>query len=92
MLTPETLPAFQAALRDADLDGWLLFDFRGVNPIAGGLLGLDPRVMLTRRLFGWVPRDGTPGAITHAIEQLPWAHWPAGWRVAASAIQMPGQC
>ena len=80
MLTPDSLPAFQSALRDAGLDGWLLFDFRGVNPIAGGLLGLDPKVMLTRRVFGWVPREGTPVAITHAIEQAPWAHWPAGWR------------
>ncbi|MGZ8379402.1 MAG: M24 family metallopeptidase, partial [Gemmatirosa sp.] len=52
---------------------------RGTNPIAGGLLGLGP-VMLTRRIFVWVPREGTPVAITHAIEQAPWARWPAAWR------------
>jgi Xaa-Pro aminopeptidase len=35
--------------------------------------------MVTRRVFGWVPREGTPVAVTHAIEQGPWARWPAGW-------------
>jgi hypothetical protein len=28
MLNPETLPAIQRALADAELDGWLLFDFQ----------------------------------------------------------------
>jgi Xaa-Pro dipeptidase len=78
MLTPDTLPALQAALADAGLDGWLLFDFRGINPIAGGLLGLQG--MLSRRIFVLIPRAGAPVAITHAIEQLPWAGWPAAWQ------------
>jgi len=78
MLTPETLPALQRALADAGLDGWLLFDFHGVNPIAGGLLNLDG--MVTRRVFALVPREGTPVALTHAIEQGPWRRWPAPWR------------
>ena len=34
ILSPETLPAIQGALRDAGLDGWLLYDFRGANPVA----------------------------------------------------------
>ncbi|GJG85550.1 hypothetical protein tb265_07310 [Gemmatimonadetes bacterium T265] len=78
MLTPESLPRFQAAIADAGFDGWLLYDFRGTNPIAAGLLGLDG--MVTRRVFGWVPREGTPVAVTHAIEQGPWARWPGAWR------------
>jgi Xaa-Pro dipeptidase len=78
MLTPETLPRFQRALAAASLDGWLLFDFRGTNPIAAGLIGLEG--MVTRRVFAWVPREGTPVAITHAIEQTQWARWPAAWR------------
>lgn len=77
MLTPETLPAFQRALTEAGLDGWLLFDFRGVNPIARELLRLDG--MTTRRVFGFVPARGTPAAITHAIEQTQWHRWPAAW-------------
>ncbi len=79
MLNEDTLPSFQAAIREAGLDGWLLFDFRGTNPIAGGLLGFG-QLMLTRRIFVWVPCEGTPVAVTHAIEQAPWARWPAGWR------------
>ena len=78
MLTTETLPGYQAALRDAGLDGWLLFDFRGVNPIAGGLVGIEG--FLTRRYFVWIPADGAPVAVTHAIEQGPWAGWPTAWR------------
>src|SRR5438128_236207 len=57
MLTTDTLPQFQTALRDANVDGWLLFDFRGTNPIASGLIGLDG--MVSRRVFAWIPRDGT---------------------------------
>ena len=77
MLTPRTLPDLQAALADAKLDGWLLFDFHGVNPIAGGLLQLEG--MVTRRVFAYVPREGRPVAVTHAIEQGPWRRWPAEW-------------
>ena len=77
MLTPETLPQFQSALADADLDGWLLFDFRATNPIASELLRLDG--MVTRRVFAYVPRTGTPVAVSHAIEQAQWARWPAAW-------------
>src|SRR3712207_4587201 len=78
MLSPSTLPAVQQAIGDAGLDGWLLFDFHGLNPIAVGLLGLEG--MLTRRIFVLVPRDGVPTAITHAIEQGPWRAWPSQWR------------
>ena len=77
MLTPETLPAVQRALADIGVDGWLLYDFRGLNPIAGGMMRLDG--MTTRRAFAFVPARGTPVAISHAIEQGPWHHWPTSW-------------
>ena len=77
MLTPELLPDVQRALADAGVDGWLLYDFRGLNPIAGGLMRLEG--MTTRRAFAFVPTRGTPVAITHAIEQAPWRHWPSAW-------------
>ena len=81
MLTPAALPALQRAIADAGLDGWLLFDFQGCNPIAGGLLGLQG--MVTRRIFVWIPRDGVPSALGHAIEPGPWRSWPAAWQHAA---------
>lgn len=77
MLTLRSLPDVQAALRQAGLDGWLLYDFRGLNPVAASLLGM--RGMVTRRIFAWIPAEGAPVAITHAIEQAPWAEWPPAW-------------
>jgi Xaa-Pro aminopeptidase len=78
MFTVETLPAVQRALTAARLDGWLLFDFRGCNPIASALLGLEG--MRSRRAFGWIPARGTPVALTHAIEPGTWERWPATWK------------
>ena len=77
MITPDMLPRLQSAIAVAGLDGWLLYNFKGCNPIATGLLGLEG--MLSRRIFVWIPAVGSPVAITHAIEQGPWAHWPAAW-------------
>ncbi len=77
MLTPENLRSLQSALVEAKLDGWLLYDFRGLNPVAASLLGFEG--MVTRRIFCWLPAAGTPVAITHAIEQAPWAEWPREW-------------
>jgi Xaa-Pro aminopeptidase len=78
MLTPETLPDVQRALAAAKLDGWLLYDFRGLNPIAAAMMRLDG--MTTRRAFAYVPASGTPVAIIHAIEPGPWHAWPSTWR------------
>ena len=77
MLTPEMLPRLQQLLADADLDGWLLYDFRGTNAIASGLLGFGG--LVSRRVFALIPRDGLPIGIAHAIEPGPWAQWPKAW-------------
>jgi Xaa-Pro dipeptidase len=77
MLTTDSLSNFQRALADEELDGWLLFDFRGINPIAKDLLRIEG--MATRRALAWIPASGTPVAFTHVIEQAPWRHWPSTW-------------
>jgi Xaa-Pro dipeptidase len=77
MLTPESLPDVQRAISDARVDGWLLYDFRGLNPIAGAMMRLEG--MTTRRVFAFIPARGTPVALTHAIEQGQWRHWPMSW-------------
>jgi len=61
------LPALQKALRELDLDGWLLYDFHGQNPTALNALGLAGH-MLTRRWCYLVPREGEPTVLVHAIE------------------------
>lgn len=77
MLTPNSVSEIQRALDEADVDGWLIYDFHGLNPIALGMLGLEG--MATRRIFVLVPRNGDPVAVTHAIEQGPWRNWPSRW-------------
>ena len=77
MLNSAGVASMQAALRDAGYDGWLLYDFRGINAIASGLVGI--KGFVSRRWFVWVPVSGTPTAITHVIEQNPWTWWPAEW-------------
>ena len=78
MLTQDTLPALQKALVDAELDGWLLFDFQGTNPIALGLIGVSG--FISRRIFVWIPATGVPHALGHAIEPGPWRAWPSAWQ------------
>ena len=92
MLNPEKLIPLQSAIADAGLDGWLIFDFHGLNPVATGMLELPG--MATRRILVFIPRSGPPVAITHAIEQGPWRDWPpdwgklvySGWRELESSI------
>lgn len=80
---PDALAEIQGELRDMGLDGWLLYDFHGRNPVAVGLLGLKGP---TRRSFALIPVEGEPVALTHAIESSSWRHWPwprrtyRGWR------------
>jgi Xaa-Pro dipeptidase len=60
------------------VDGWLLFDFRGINPIMAAVVGRE--VVGSRRAYVYVPRTGTPTAIVHAVDAELWRAWPAAWR------------
>jgi Xaa-Pro aminopeptidase len=77
MLNADLLPEIQQLLRTAGLDGWLLYDFRGTNAIASALLGFDG--LVSRRVFAFIPAEGIPVGIGHAIEPGPWARWPKAW-------------
>jgi Xaa-Pro aminopeptidase len=57
----------ESALRDARLEGWLLYDYRGQNGIAQRALGLED-VSPTRRFFYWIPAEGIPVLLAHASE------------------------
>jgi Xaa-Pro dipeptidase len=64
------IPAIQRALRESGLDGWLLYDFHGSNPIAGRLTGVDRGAHLaTRRWYYLIPSQGEPRGLVHAIER-----------------------
>ena len=65
-LTPEVLARVREMLRELGLDGWLLYDFHGLNPVATRVLGLTG--LATRRLFALLPVSGPPVALAHKIE------------------------
>ena len=67
---PLDVAAIQESLRADHLDGWLLYDFHGSNPIAARLAGLtDGTHMTTRRWYYLIPASGSPRALVHAIER-----------------------
>jgi Xaa-Pro aminopeptidase len=70
----QRLPLLQNQLQTAQLDGYLLYDFRGSNPLAGEVLGLPPDAHLTRRWFCFVPAQhgATPTVLCSAIEAGTW--------------------
>jgi Xaa-Pro dipeptidase len=60
----------QRALAEDGLDGWLLYDFQGANPIAARLSGLAASgITATRRWFYLIPAVGEPRGLVHAIER-----------------------
>jgi Xaa-Pro aminopeptidase len=76
---PLSIPAVQGALREEGLDGWLLYDFHGSNPIARRLAGLDTAgKMTTRRWYYLIPASGDPRKLMHAIEPYNLDHLPGG--------------
>jgi Xaa-Pro dipeptidase len=56
------------ALGQAQLDGWLFYDFRLSDPLAYRILGLSEDGIATRRWFCYVPARGQPRAIVSAVE------------------------
>ena len=62
------LSAIQKALVSFNLDGWLLYDFRGSNLLARRVLDLDNTRPGSRRFFYAIPRTGEPTRIVHKIE------------------------
>ncbi len=85
------LAAIQKALQDARVDGWLLYDFHGINPIARRVVQWPQGVILTRRWACFIPAQGTPRWLIHHIEQggvpleapltyITWQNWVQGLR------------
>ena len=62
------LTEIAAALADAQLDGWLFYDFRLSDPLAYRILGLGTEGTATRRWFCHVSAAGEPVAIVSAVE------------------------
>lgn len=61
-----SLSVIQKYLLQNQMDGWLLYDFRGQNPVALHVAGLATSG--SRRWFLWIPASGEPRWLIHAIE------------------------
>ena len=81
------LQEVQAQLKAMKLDGWLLYDFQGLNPIARKLLGLQ-EALLTRRWFCWIPSQGSMTLLCHRIERQGFDRLPASTVLFSSWEEM----
>lgn len=59
-----------------EVDGWLIYDFQKSNSIAHHLLAIPSELHLTRRFFYWIPKQGEPIKIVHALEPYALDHLP----------------
>jgi len=81
--------AAQRSLKDSGLDGWLLYDFHGSNPIAAELVGGgDGAHMSTRRWYYLIPAEGAAIGLVHAIERHNLDHLPGEKIVYAGREQL----
>lgn len=64
------LSAIQAALKEADIDGWLFYDFHNRDAMAARILAMDTSRFASRRWFYYIPARGEPQKLVHKIE--PW--------------------
>lgn len=61
------LERIQKTLAQEGMDGWLLYSFGPANPLALEVLGLKGH--LTRRFAYFIPKEGSPALLCHAIEE-----------------------
>ena len=72
----EKIKTAQTELQIHDIDGWLLYDFQGTNPLSLHFLMISPALHTTRRLFYLIPQKGNPIKIVHHIESHLLDHLP----------------
>jgi Xaa-Pro aminopeptidase len=84
------IAAVQAALAADGVDGWLLYDFRGLNPIATAVTHINDQGghLATRRWFYLIPATGEPRGLVHAIEKNCLAHLPGATERYAGRTQL----
>ena len=66
----------QTALQEFGLDGWLLYDFRGINSLAVRVADIPEDAIGSRRWLYFVPASGEPRKLVHAIESAMLDHLP----------------
>jgi Xaa-Pro dipeptidase len=84
------IASVQEALLADGVDAWLLYDFRGLNPIAVEVTGVAKQGghLATRRWFYLIPARGEPRKLVHAIERDSLAHLPGSTERYAGREQL----
>ena len=70
------LASVQAAIKKFGFDGWLMYDFRGLNVLALRVLGIAESDAGSRRFFYYIPAEGEPKKLVHRIEASALDHLP----------------
>lgn len=70
------LESIQGALGQLGLDGWLLYDFYGSNPLARRILDFPSDRFTSRRFYYLIPATGEPRKLCHRIEEDALDHLP----------------
>jgi Xaa-Pro dipeptidase len=63
-----SLEAAQSFMAKEGIDGWLLYDYRGSNPLFWHVL--DDNKFPTRRAYLFVPQVGSPVLLIHFVDQM----------------------
>ena len=79
--------ALQKTLATEGVDGWLLYDFHGSNPIAVNVAGLAGK-HTTRRWYYFIPATGSPKKLVHAIEPNTLNSLPGTRSIYAGRMQL----
>lgn len=78
----------QIELKFYKIDGWLLYEFHGKNPLALEVMKVPKEMLMTRRCFYWIPQEGTPYKIVHKIEAHNLDHLPGEKKTYATWNEM----
>ena len=76
MSMQSTIEQIQQKLKEYNLDGWLIYNFRGCNSFATKILEMSTGKLSSRRYFYYIPASGTPQKLVHNIEQYDLDHLP----------------
>ena len=76
----------QEYMRGHDIDGWLLYDYRGINPIFWETVGRMPFV--TRPCWMWVPANGEPRLVVSFVDRGRFAQLGIATTMFVSRLEM----
>ena len=72
MSMTEVVEQAQEYMQAQGVDGWLLYDYRGMNPILGDTIGRIGHV--TRPVWVWIPAMGRPQILASFVDQGRFGH------------------